>query len=150
VRVTIDTNVLYQALRDNRGASYFILTLVEEKRIELALSTPVFVEYSDVLLRDKSISDLSLSKKDINLVLDFLANYGLPQRLKYRLGLRHIPLCHFDCRAISCQVLWTRGTSASLFVMCNGLNVVYDGSSDHGAVRRGHGSKKEKKGSGRL
>jgi hypothetical protein len=29
----------------------------------------------------------------------------LPLRLKYRLGLRHIPLCHFDCRAISCQVL---------------------------------------------
>jgi hypothetical protein len=44
-------------------------------------------------------------------------NYGLPQRLKYRLGLRHIPLCHFDCRAISCQVLRTRGTSASLFVI---------------------------------
>ena len=43
-----------------------------------------------------------------------------------------------------------RGTSVSLIVMCNGLNVVYDGSSDHGAVRRGHGSKKEKKGSGRL
>jgi hypothetical protein len=44
--------------------------------------------------------------------------------------------------------LRTRGTSASLFVMCNGLNVAHDGSSDHGAVRRGHGSKKEKKGSG--
>jgi hypothetical protein len=41
-------------------------------------------------------------------------------------------------------------TSASLFVMCNVLNVAHDGSSDHGAVRRGHGSKKEKKGSGRL
>jgi hypothetical protein len=26
-------------------------------------------------------------------------------------------------------------------------NVAHDGSSDHGAVRRGHGSKKEKKGS---
>jgi hypothetical protein len=36
------------------------------------------------------------------------------------------------------------------FVMCNGLNVAHDGSSDHGAVRRGHGSKKEKKGSGGL
>jgi putative PIN family toxin of toxin-antitoxin system len=85
VRVTIDTNVLYQALRDNRGASYFILTLVEEKRIELALSTPVFVEYSDVLLRDKSISDLSLSKKDINLVLDFLALVATPFSINFLL-----------------------------------------------------------------
>ncbi|MBP9097161.1 MAG: putative toxin-antitoxin system toxin component, PIN family [Ignavibacteria bacterium] len=85
MRVTIDTNVLYQALRDNRGASYFILTLVEEKRIELALSTPVFVEYSDVLLRDKSISDLSLSKKDINLFLDFLALVGTPFSISFLL-----------------------------------------------------------------
>ncbi|WP_243394116.1 PIN domain-containing protein [Leptospira meyeri] len=54
MRVTIDTNVIYQALRDSRGASHFILTLVESRRIELALSTPVFVEYSDVLLREKS------------------------------------------------------------------------------------------------
>jgi hypothetical protein len=45
------------------------------------------------------------------------ANIGLPLRLEYRLGLRHIPLCHFDRRAISCQVLRTRGTSASLFVI---------------------------------
>jgi putative PIN family toxin of toxin-antitoxin system len=85
VRVTIDTNVLYQALRDNRGASHFILTLVEEKRIELALSTPVFVEYSDVLLRDKSISDLSLSKKDINLVLDFLSLVATPFSINFLL-----------------------------------------------------------------
>jgi hypothetical protein len=62
------------------------------------------------------------------------------------LGLRHIPLCHFDCRAISCQVLRARGTSASLNVMCNGLNVVYDGSSDHGAVRRGRWKQEREEG----
>ncbi|PKA10411.1 putative toxin-antitoxin system toxin component, PIN family [Leptospira meyeri] len=85
MRVTIDTNVIYQALRDNRGASHFILNLVENKRIELALSTPVFTEYSDVLLRDKSLSDLALSKKDANLVLDFLAFVATPFSINYLL-----------------------------------------------------------------
>ncbi|MGE8723351.1 putative toxin-antitoxin system toxin component, PIN family [Leptospira terpstrae] len=85
MRVTIDTNVLYQALRNSRGASHFILTLVENRRIELALSTPVFVEYSDVLLRDKSLSDLGFSKKEINLVLDFLAFVATPFSINYLL-----------------------------------------------------------------
>ncbi|MCW7460401.1 putative toxin-antitoxin system toxin component, PIN family [Leptospira bandrabouensis] len=77
--------MIYQALRDNRGASHFILKLVENRRIELALSTPVFTEYSDVLLRDKSLSDLALSKKDINLVLDFLAFVATPFSINYLL-----------------------------------------------------------------
>ncbi|TGK86132.1 putative toxin-antitoxin system toxin component, PIN family [Leptospira noumeaensis] len=85
MRVTIDTNVIYQALRDNRGASHFILNLVENRRIELALSTPVFTEYSDVLLRDKSLSDLALSKKEINLVLDFIAFVATPFSINYLL-----------------------------------------------------------------
>ncbi|TGM55843.1 putative toxin-antitoxin system toxin component, PIN family [Leptospira biflexa] len=85
MRVTLDTNVLYQALRDNRGSSHYILTLVENRRIELALSTPVFVEYSDVLLREKSLSDLGLTKKDINLVLDFLAFVATPFSINYLL-----------------------------------------------------------------
>ncbi|TGL21506.1 putative toxin-antitoxin system toxin component, PIN family [Leptospira levettii] len=85
MRVTIDTNVIYQAIRDSRGASHFILNLVENRKIELALSTPVFVEYSDVLLRDKSILDLALSKKEINLVLDFLAYVATPFSINYLL-----------------------------------------------------------------
>lgn len=85
MRVTIDTNVIYQAIRDSRGASHFILNLVENRKIELALSTPVFVEYSDVLLREKSILDLALSKKEINLVLDFLAFVATPFSINYLL-----------------------------------------------------------------
>ncbi|TGM62903.1 putative toxin-antitoxin system toxin component, PIN family [Leptospira levettii] len=85
MRVTIDTNVIYRAIRDSRGASHFILNLVENRKIELALSTPVFVEYSDVLLRDKSILDLALSKKEINLVLDFLAFVATPFSINYLL-----------------------------------------------------------------
>ena len=80
------------------------------------------------------------------------ANNGLPQRFGTSPCLvfdtfRFVTSIAEQSRAKS---LRTRGTSASLFVMCNGLNVAHDGSSDHGAVRIDHGSKKEKKGSGRL
>ena len=39
-----DTNVIYQALRDDEGASYYILQLIRQQQIELALSVPVYLE----------------------------------------------------------------------------------------------------------
>jgi putative PIN family toxin of toxin-antitoxin system len=83
VRVTIDTNVFYQALRDNRGASYFILDLIVQRKIELALSTPVFMEYSDVLIREKSRKDLDLSSENINAFLDFIVLVATPFSINY-------------------------------------------------------------------
>ena len=83
MRVTIDTNVFYQALRDNRGASYFILDLIVQRKIELALSTAVFMEYSDVLLREKSGKDLDLSTENINAFLDFIVLVATPFSINY-------------------------------------------------------------------
>ncbi|PJD98633.1 MAG: putative toxin-antitoxin system toxin component, PIN family [Leptospira sp.] len=83
MRVTIDTNVFYQSLRDSRGASFFILDLILQRKIELALSTPVFLEYSSVLLREKTLNDLDLSKEDINAFLDFLVLVATPFSINY-------------------------------------------------------------------
>ena len=83
MRVTIDTNVFYQSLRDNRGASYFILDLIVQRKIELALSTPVFMEYSDVLIREKSRKDLDLSTENINAFLDFIVLVATPFSINY-------------------------------------------------------------------
>ncbi|WP_411824629.1 putative toxin-antitoxin system toxin component, PIN family [Leptospira sp. 'Mane'] len=83
MRVTVDTNVIYQALRDNRGASFYILSLIEIGKIELALSTPAFMEYSDVLLREKSLKDLQFKKNEINLFLDFISHIATPFSISY-------------------------------------------------------------------
>lgn len=40
--VTLDTNVLYQALRGRDGALYAILQLVGQGYVQLALSVPLF------------------------------------------------------------------------------------------------------------
>ena len=76
MRITIDTNVFYQALRSNSGASYFILKLIRERKLELALSIPVFIEYEDVLLRQNSLKDLGLKKTEIEYFLDLIILFG--------------------------------------------------------------------------
>ena len=55
LRVTLDTNVIYQALRTNSGASHKILNMVRNSQLELSISIPVFNEYADVLSRKKTL-----------------------------------------------------------------------------------------------
>ncbi len=76
--VVIDTNVLYQALRSNKGASHFILKLIRMRKINMAISVPVFNEFEDVLKRTKSLDDLNLSTENIDKVLRFIAYVGKP------------------------------------------------------------------------
>ena len=75
--VVIDTNVIYQAFRSNEGASNFILQLVRNNYIDLALSLPVFFEYEDVLKRESTLKDLNLVLADIDKILALLAFKGL-------------------------------------------------------------------------
>jgi putative PIN family toxin of toxin-antitoxin system len=74
--VVIDTNVLYQALRSQLGASFYILSLIRNNKISLALSVQVFNEYEDVLTRPSSLKDLKLTREDIIKVLQFIAFIG--------------------------------------------------------------------------
>jgi len=76
--VVLDTNVLYQALRNRSGASHFILSLIWENRLSLAISIPVHQEYQKVLSRTASQKDLNLTRTDIDRVLRFIAYIGRP------------------------------------------------------------------------
>ena len=59
--VTIDTNVIYQALRSSAGASYRILRLIREGMIRVTLSHQVLLEYEAVLTRESSLKAFNLS-----------------------------------------------------------------------------------------
>lgn len=83
MRITLDTNVLYQALRSRTGASHYIFRLVRIRRIELALSIPIYFEYREVLLRRDSLQDLNLTVQDIEAVLRFLAYIGKPHMIHF-------------------------------------------------------------------
>jgi len=74
--LTLDTNILYQALLSTTGASHFILQQVRNRRIQIALSVPVFLEYKDVLTREKSLKDFKLQLNDVDKFLRFIAYIG--------------------------------------------------------------------------
>ena len=81
--VVLDTNVLYQALRSSSGASHFILSLIRNNKVSLALSVPVFNEYRKVLTRPESLKDLHLSHSDIEKILRFIAYIGKPYTMYF-------------------------------------------------------------------
>ena len=56
VRVVLDTNVVVAAALSRRGASSKLLGLLAEDRFEIALTLPLYLEYEDVLQRDRILS----------------------------------------------------------------------------------------------
>jgi putative PIN family toxin of toxin-antitoxin system len=83
VTVTLDTNIVYQALYSRSGASYAILQMIRSGELALALSVPVFEEYCQVLLRPKTLRETGRSRQDMETVLDFLALVGIPTPIHY-------------------------------------------------------------------
>jgi putative PIN family toxin of toxin-antitoxin system len=73
---TLDTNVLYQSLYSNTGASNFIIQQVKGRKIQMALSVPVFYEYEAVLSRKSSLNNFELDKEDIDKFLRYIAYIG--------------------------------------------------------------------------
>ena len=78
-RVVLDTNILVTALLSKKGASFKLLSMIDDQRLEVVLSTPLVKEYEDVLLRKK----LALSKEDIDAVLDYMCQIGSHHKIYY-------------------------------------------------------------------
>jgi len=77
MKIVIDTNVLFTALRSSRGASYKLVSLLPSGRFSITISVPLIIEYEDVLRRGKLPA--SISEKDISDFLDFLCYVGYRQ-----------------------------------------------------------------------
>ncbi len=71
--VTIDTNVIYSGLYSKKGASHYILNLILDKKLKLAVSTQTYFEYYDVLVRKGTLETLNLSIQEVEDFLDLLA-----------------------------------------------------------------------------
>ena len=74
MRIVIDTNVLFAALKSRRGASYKLVSLLPSKRFSIAISVPLIIEYEDVLRRGKL--PVSTTEKDISDFIDFFCHVG--------------------------------------------------------------------------
>lgn len=69
-QIILDTNVLLSALRSQFGASFRLLSLIEDSRFQINLSVALVLEYEDVLKRPDV--NLKLTHQEIDDVLDFL------------------------------------------------------------------------------
>lgn len=69
-QIILDTNVLLSALRSQFGASFRLLSLIEDSRFQINLSVALAFEYEDVLKRPEM--KLNLTHREIDNVLDFL------------------------------------------------------------------------------
>jgi predicted nucleic acid-binding protein len=52
-QIVLDTNVLLAGLRSNRGASYKLLTILNDLRWQLNISTALIFEYEEILKPEK-------------------------------------------------------------------------------------------------
>jgi putative PIN family toxin of toxin-antitoxin system len=69
-QIVLDTNVLLAGLRSRRGASYKLLTILNDNRWQLNISTALVFEYEEILKREQT--QLGLSLEDIDNVIDAL------------------------------------------------------------------------------
>ncbi|MEM7799834.1 MAG: putative toxin-antitoxin system toxin component, PIN family [Chloroflexota bacterium] len=72
--MTVDTNVLFAALYNPKGASAFIFDLFIREEIWFALSVPIFMEYQDVLKRKEILEKIGLEAHDVDAILRFIAD----------------------------------------------------------------------------
>jgi predicted nucleic acid-binding protein len=85
IRITLDINVLYAGLYSSEGTSYQILRAIERGQIQIILSTTLLFEYEDISNRKKS--ELGLSEKQIEAVLNNLCRLSVHQKIYYYGGL---------------------------------------------------------------
>ena len=77
----LDTCILFSALRSSSGASYRIIRSLPERKFQPVVSTPVFFEYEEVLLRPGQFPHLNA--EEINDFLDYFASVCEPVRINF-------------------------------------------------------------------
>jgi putative PIN family toxin of toxin-antitoxin system len=70
IQIIIDTNVLLSALRSQIGASFLLLSLIDDPRFQINISVALVLEYEDVLKRPEL--NKNFTHQEIDDVLDFL------------------------------------------------------------------------------
>lgn len=79
LNIVIDTNVIVSSLRSRQGASFKLISLIDEDLFEFNISVPLILEYEDVLYRD--LDEMFFSKSDINDFLDYLCKVGKKRKV---------------------------------------------------------------------
>lgn len=82
-RVLLDTNILVAGLVSSKGASFALLQVVAAAKLEIAASTPLWLEYEAVLKREEIRALHGFSMAQIDSFLTALAVWVRPVTLHY-------------------------------------------------------------------
>lgn len=76
-----DTSALISALRSRAGASYAVLQAIRSKRIKIALSVALALEYEDVATRPGMVP--ALDAQSVGVVVDVLCALAVQQKVYF-------------------------------------------------------------------
>jgi len=81
LQIILDTNILVAAFRSRRGAANLLLDKLNDSRWQVNVSTPLLLEYEDVLKRPE-MKDFVL-ESDVDVFLDGLCTIAEHQNIFY-------------------------------------------------------------------
>ncbi len=80
-QIVIDTNVILAGLRSNKGASYQLLTILNDQRFQLNVSATLIFEYEEILKREQQ--QMGLNNEDIDNIINGICNLANHHEIFY-------------------------------------------------------------------
>lgn len=80
-QIVIDTNVILAGLRSKKGASYKLLTLLNDQRFQLNVSATLIFEYEEILKREHQ--QLGLTTEDIDNIINGICHLANHHQIFY-------------------------------------------------------------------
>ncbi|MCI5226654.1 MAG: putative toxin-antitoxin system toxin component, PIN family [Candidatus Electrothrix sp. AX2] len=81
VQIVIDTNVFVSALRNDKSASFYLLSRIGTGEYATNISVPLIMEYEAVATRH--LNQTNLSAADLNDILDYICSVSTRHTISY-------------------------------------------------------------------
>jgi len=81
IQIVIDTNVFVSALKNETGASFYLLNLIGKNKFETNISVPLILEYEAVAYR--FLRQTNLNNTDLNDILDYICFASNQHKINY-------------------------------------------------------------------
>lgn len=81
LKIILDTNILFTALRSGLGASFEVISMIPSELFKSVISVPLAVEYEDVLKRHGHLEHLT--EVEIDQFIDFIIDKSDKQEVHY-------------------------------------------------------------------
>lgn len=81
IQIVIDTNVFISALKNDTGASFYLLSFIGKNEFETNVSVPLLMEYEAVAQR--FLRQTNLETEDLNDILDYICIASNQHKINY-------------------------------------------------------------------